>query len=115
MKIMKTQKFMKFTNEQKQIICNLIYIEQLQYWKNAELNYKDFICDIAIECNKAGIDLDYFISYIYNYIRYLKERENIVSIVENIYEINKDNFAKNFSIYYEKVSKAQKILKKYNI
>lgn len=115
MKIMKTQKFMKFTNEQKQLVCNLIYIEQLQSWKNAELNYNDFICDIAIECNEAGIDLDYFISYIYNYISYLKEKENIVSNVELIYEINKDNFAKKFSIYYEKVSKAQEILKKYNI
>ena len=106
---------MKFTNEQKQLVCNLIYVEQLQSWKNAELNYNEFICDIAIECNEAGIDLDYFISYIYNYISYLKERENIVSNVENIYEINKENFAKKFSIYYNKDSKAQKILKKYNI
>lgn len=115
MKIMETQKFMKFTNEQKLMVCNLIYIEQLQYWKNAEFDYKDFIYDIAIECNEAGIDLDYFISYIYNYISYLKEKEDIVSNVENIYEINKENFAKKFSIYYNKVSKAQEILKKYNI
>ena len=106
---------MKFTNEQKQLVCNLIYVEKLQSWKNAELNYHEFICDIAIECNEAGIDLDYFISYIYNYISYLKEKENIVNNVENIYEINKENFAKKFSIYYNKVSKAQKILKKYNI
>ena len=115
MKIMKTQKFMKFTNEQKQLVCNLIYIEQLQSWKNAEFDYKDFIYDIAIECIRAGIDLDYFKSYIYNYISYLKERENIVSNVELIYEINQDNFAKKFSLYYDKVTKAQKILKKYNI
>ena len=106
---------MNFTIEQKQLVCNLIYIEQLQNWKNAELNYNEFICDIAIECNEAGIDLDYFISYIYNYISYLKERENIVGNVENIYEINKENFAKKISLYYDKVTKAQKILKKYNI
>jgi hypothetical protein len=112
MKIMKTQKFMKFTNEQKQLVCNLIYIEQLQSWKNAELNYNDFIYDIAVECIRAGIDLDYFKSYIYNYIIYLKEKENIVSNVENIYEINKDNFATKFDYYYKIVTKAQEILKK---
>lgn len=106
---------MNFTIEQKQLVCNLIYIEQLQSWKNAEFDYNDFICDIAIECNEAGIDLDYFISYIYNYISYLKERENIVSNVELIYDINKDNFAKKFSLYYDKVTKAQDILKKYKL
>ena len=113
---MKTQKkFMKFTIEQKLIVCNLIYIEQLQSWKNAELNYKDFICDIAIECNEAGIDLDYFISYIYNYISYLKEKEDIICIVENIYNVNKGDFAKKFILYYDIVTKAEEILKKYNI
>ena len=45
---METQKFMKFTNEQKQLVCNLIYIEQLQSWKNAELDYNYFICNIYI-------------------------------------------------------------------
>ena len=112
---MKARKFMKFTNEQKQLVCNLIYIEQLQSWKNAELNYNNFICDIAIECNEAGIDLDYFKSYIYNYIIYLKEKEDIISIVENIYNVYKGDFAKKFSLYYDEVTKVQEILKKYNI
>ncbi len=115
MKIMKTQKFMKFTNEQKQLVCNLIYIEQLQNWKNAELDYNYFICDIAIECIRAGIDLDYFISYIYNYIIYLKEKEDIISNVENIYNVYKGDFAKKFSLYYDEVTKVQDILKKYKI
>jgi len=106
---------MNFTIEQKLIVCNLIYIEQLQNWKYAELDYNDFICDIAKECIRAGIDIDYFISYIYNYISYLKEKEDIVSNVELIYEINKENFAKKFDYYYNKVTKAQEILKKYNI
>ena len=106
---------MNFTIEQKLIVCNLIYIEQLQNWKYAEFDYNDFICDIAKECIRAGIDLDYFISYIYNYISYLKEKEDIVSNVELIYEINKENFAKKFDYYYNKVTKAQEILKKYNI
>jgi hypothetical protein len=106
---------MNFTIDQKLIVCNLIYIEQLQYWKNAELNYKDFICDIAIECISAGIDLDYFKSYIYNYISYLKEKEDIISIVENIYNVYKGDFAKKFSLYYDTVTKAEEILKKYNI
>jgi len=105
---------MNFTIEQKLIVCNLIYIEQLQNWKYAELDYNDFICDIAIECIKAGIDLDYFISYIYNYISYLKEKEDIISNVENIYNVNKGDFAKKFSLYYDKVTKAQDILKKIN-
>lgn len=109
---MKARKFMKFTNEQKQLVCNLIYIEQLQNWKNAELDYHYFICDIAIECNEAGIDLDYFISYIYNYIIYLKEKEDIISTVENIYNANKGDFAKKFSLYYDEVTKAQDVLKK---
>lgn len=109
---MKARKFMKFTNEQKQLVCNLIYIEQLQNWKNAELDYHYFICDIAIECNEAGIDLDYFKSYIYNYIIYLKEKEDIISTVENIYNVNKGDFAKKFSSYYDEVTKVQDILKK---
>ena len=112
---MKTQKFMKFTNEQKQLVCNLIYIEQLQNWKNAELDYKDFVCDIAIECIRAGIDLDYFISYIHNYISCLKEKEDIISIVANIYNANQGDFAKKFSFYYDIVTKAQDIFKKYKI
>lgn len=103
---------MNYTIEQKQIVCNLIYIEQLQYWKNAELDYKDFFCDIAIECIRAGIDLDYFKSYIYNYIIYLKEKEDIISNVENIYNVNQGDFAKKFSLYYDIVTKAQDVLKK---
>ena len=110
MKIMKTRKE-KFTIDQKLMVCNLIYIEQLQYWKNAEFDYKDFIYDIAIECIRAGIDLDYFKSYIYNYIIYLKEKEEIISNVENIYNINKGDFAKKFNLYYDTVTKAQEILK----
>lgn len=106
---------MNFTTEQKQIVCNLIYIEQLQYWKNAELDYNYFICDIAIECIRAGIDLDYFISYIYNYIIYLKEKEDIISNVENIYNVYEGDFAKKFSLYYDEVTKVQDILKKYKI
>ena len=106
---------MNFTIEQKQLVCNLIYIEQLQSWKNAELDYNYFICDIAIECNEAGIDLDYFKSYIYNYIIYLKEKEDIISNVENIYNVYKGDFAKKFSLYYDEVTKVQDILKKYNI
>jgi hypothetical protein len=106
---------MNFTIEQKLIVCNLIYIEQLQNWKYAEFDYKDFIYDIAIECIRAGIDLDYFKSYIYNYIIYLKEKEDIISNVENIYNINKGDFAKKFSLYYDTVTKAEEILKKYNI
>jgi len=112
---MKARKFMKFTNEQKQLVCNLIYIEQLQNWKYAEFDYNDFIYDIAIESNVAGIDLDYFKSYIYNYIIYLKEKEDIISNVENIYNVNKGDFAKKFSLYYDVVTKAEDILKKYKI
>ena len=106
---------MNFTIEQKLIVCNLIYIEQLQNWKNAELDYNYFICDIAIECCAAGIDLDYFISYIYNYIIYLKEKEDIISNVENIYNVYARDFAKKFSLYYDEVTKVQDILKKYKI
>jgi len=112
---MKTQKFMKFTNEQKQLVCKLIYVEQLQNWKNAELNYNEFICDIAIECNEAGIEQSFFLNYIENYINYLEDRENIMYNVIDIYENNKDNFATKFDYYYKIVTKAQKILKKYNI
>lgn len=112
---MKGTKRMNFTIEQKLIVCNLIYIEQLQNWKNAELDYNYFICDIAIECCAAGIDLDYFISYIYNYIIYLKEKEDIISNVENIYNVYKGDFAKKFSLYYDEVTKVQEILKKYKI
>lgn len=106
---------MNYTIEQKLIVCNLIYIEQLQNWKNAELNYNYFICDIAIECIRAGIDLDYFKSYIYNYIIYLKEKEDIISNVENIYNVYTGDFAKKFSLYYDEVTKVQDILKKYKI
>jgi hypothetical protein len=115
MKIMKTQKFMKFTNEQKQLVCNLIYVEQLQSWKNAEINYNDFFYNIAEECIKAGIEQSFFLNYIENYINYLEDRENIMYNVIDIYENNKDNFATKFDYYYKIVTKAQKILKKYNI
>lgn len=104
--------FTNFTIDQKLIVCNLIYISSLQYWKYAELDYNYFICDIAVECLRAGIDLDYFKSYIYNYIIYLKEKEDIISNVENIYNVNKGDFAKKFSLYYEEVTKAQDVLKK---
>jgi hypothetical protein len=103
---------MNFTIDQKLIVCNLIYIEQLQNWKNAELNYNYFICDIAIECIRAGIDLDYFKSYIYNYIIFLKDKEDIISNVENIYNVYTGDFAKKFSLYYDEVTKAQDVLKK---
>lgn len=103
---------MNFTIDQKLIVCNLIYIEQLQHWKNAELDYNYFICDLAIECIRAGIDLDYFKSYIYNYIIFLKDKEDIISNVENIYNVYKGYFAKKFSLYYDEVTKAQDVLKK---
>lgn len=103
---------MNFTIDQKLIVCNLIYIEQLQHWKNAELDYNYFICDLAIECIRAGIDLDYFKSYIYNYIIFLKDKEDIISNVENIYNVYKGDFAKKFSLYYDEVTKVQDILKK---
>ena len=106
---------MNFTIEQKLIVCNLIYIEQLQNWKYAELDYNDFICDIAIECIKAGIEQSFFLNYIENYINYLDDRENIMYNVADIYNINEKDFATKFNYYYNIITKAQEILKKYNI
>jgi len=106
---------MNFTIEQKLIVCNLIYIEQLQNWKYAELDYNDFICDIAEECIKAGIEQSFFLNYIENYINYLDDRGNIMYNIIDIYNINEKDFATKFDYYYNIVTKAQKILKKYNI